>query len=85
MFSDFESKDFGRVLKIAMYASRGTYRGKTFLVENFILFSLFSGFKRNFLGSFRKAFGRVGKLAFYIFSGTCSGKSCLMEKDFALS
>ena len=85
MFSDFESKDFTTVLKIAMYPSRGTYRGKTFLVENFILFSLFSGFRRNFLGKFRNGFGRVGKLAFYILGGTCSGKSCLIEKEFALS
>ena len=85
MFSDFESKDFSRVSKIVTFVSRGTYRGKTFLVGIFILFSLFSGFRRNFLGTFRKAFGRVVKLAFYNFSETRSGKSSFFEKDFALS
>ena len=85
MFSDLEPKDFGRVLKTAMFVSRGTFRGKMFIVWIFILFSRFSLFRRKFLGTFRKAFGRVVKLAFYNFSGTRSGKSSLFEKDFALS
>ena len=48
IFSDFESKSFGRVLKIAKYVSRRTFRGKVVLVRNFIPFLSFSRFRRKF-------------------------------------
>ena len=49
MFSDFEPKDFGRVLKTAMFVSRGTFRGKMFLVWIFIFSQGFHSLGESFL------------------------------------
>ena len=48
MFSDFESKSFGRDLKTTMYVSRRTFRGKVALFRNFILFLSFTRVRRIF-------------------------------------
>ena len=79
MFSDFESKSFGRDLKTTMYVSRRTFRGKVALFRNFILFCRLQALGE-ISGNFRNAICRFAKLAFFIFSGTCWGKSRSLKK-----
>ena len=79
MFSDFESKYFGRFLKIAKYVSRRTFRGKVVLVRNFILFYRFHALSGIF-GTFTKKICRVVKLTFFNCSGAFSRGGSLVDK-----